>query len=133
MAKFRLKAGEKVIDRAAIVDAKDMYAFQTLMLTDRRVVLLRNVPMKLGWFGGMILSRFSKLLREDVVETQISRTQFASAVADGKRLTVDASGDLYSTKIVVEVEHAERWAAVLSGWATGDATEIATATVVQRD
>ena len=131
MAKFRLKEGEQVIERTAIVDSKDMYAFQTLMLTDRRIVLLRNVPMKLGWFGNAILSRFTKLLRVDEVESQITRAQFASADTNGKRLTIDSNGELYSTKIVVDVEHAERWAAVLKGWATGDATEIATATVVK--
>jgi hypothetical protein len=134
MAKFRLAKGEQVIERAAIVDPKHMYAFQTLMLTSQRVVVLRNEPMKLGWFSDMILSRFTKLLREDRVEAQISRTQLASVDADGKRLAICSSGDLYVTKIVLELEHAERWAAVLRGWAAGDeATEIATATVVKRD
>lgn len=132
MAKFRLKEGEQVIERTAIVDPKDVYAFQTLLLTDRRVVLLRNVPIKLGWFGDAILSRFSKLLRQDEVETQISRAQFATADAKGKRLVIDSTGELYSTKIDIEVEHAERWVAVLRGWAAGDATEIATATVVKQ-
>lgn len=131
MSKFRLKEGEQVIDRTAIVDSKDMYAFQTLMLTDRRIVLLRRAPIKLGWFGEVILSRFTKMLRQDQLETQISRAQFGGVEVNGGRLTIDSNGGLYSTKIVVEVEHAERWANVLRGWATGDATEIATATVVK--
>jgi hypothetical protein len=66
MAKFRLKAGEQVIERTAIVDPNNVRAFQTLMLTDKRVVLLRNVPIKLPWFG-TVLGNLARFLREDRV------------------------------------------------------------------
>jgi hypothetical protein len=132
MAKFRLKAGEQVIERTAVVDPNDVRAFQTLMLTDKRVVLLRNVPIKLPWFG-TFLSTLAKFLREDRVEEQIARAELESADADGRRLTIKSTGAIYVSRIDVDVEHSERWATVLRGWAAGDATEIATATVVKRD
>lgn len=131
MAKFRLKAGEQVIERTAIVDPNNVRAFQTLMLTDKRVVLLRNLPIKLPWFG-TILGNLARFLREDRVEEQISRTELESAEADDDYLTIKSTGALYVSRIDVTVQHAERWATVLRGWATGDATEIATATVVKR-
>jgi hypothetical protein len=131
MAKFRLKAGEQVIERTAIVDPKDGRAFQTLLLTDKRVVLLRNVPIKLPWFG-TFLGALAKFLREDRVEEQISRTELESVEVDGHRLTIKSTGAIYVSRIDVDVGHADRWATVLRGWAAGDATEIATATVVKR-
>jgi hypothetical protein len=132
MAKFRLKEGEQVIERTAVVDPNDVRAFQTLMLTDKRVVLLRNVPIKLPWFG-TFLGHLGKFLREDRVEEQISRTELESADTNGRHLTIKSNGSIYVSRIDVEVDHAERWATVLRGWAAGDATEIATATVVKRD
>jgi hypothetical protein len=132
MAKFRLQEGEQVIERTAIVDPNNVRAFQTLMLTDKRVLLLRNVPIKLPWFG-TILGHLGRFLREDQVEEQIARTELESAEVDGYRLIIKSTGAIYVSRIDVDVAHAERWATVLRGWAAGEATEIATATVVKRD
>jgi len=59
--------------------------------------------------------------------------ELESADADGRRLTIKSNGSIYVSRIDVDIDHAERWATVLRGWAAGDATEIATATVVNRD
>jgi len=137
MARFRLKEGEQLIEKARVRDmrgeSRDAYE---LVLTNQRVAVTRThlSPMVFlfGLFGGLLGAAFS----DTRLEYQILRERFASATAtDPKELSVYSTGEGYAvTYFDLKVKNAAAWAERLQRWATTTPdADMPRATVVKRD
>jgi hypothetical protein len=121
MAKFRLKEGEQVIERARAQDASGHWNEHCeLILTDLRIVVTRTKRSGLGVFG-ILGALVGEAFTETRLEYQIARGELASAEATApKELSVVSTGEGYLiTRFDLKLKDAPGWADRLHRWSAG--------------
>lgn len=135
MAKFRLKEGEQVIARKRVGevagDHRDQYE---LILTERRIVVTRTRRPALGQIFGILGALIGEGFADTRIEYEIVREKFSSAEAISKNeIDVRSTGEGYLLiHFDARIKDAAGWAERLQRWGAGEASEVATATVVKR-
>ena len=135
MAKFRLQEGEQVIERKRVRNVvADLREDYELILTERRIVVTRTRRPAFGVIFGLLGALISEGFRDTRIEYEIVREKFGSAEATSKNeLDVRSTGEGYLLiHFDVRIKDAAAWAERLQRWAAGEASEVATATVVKR-
>jgi hypothetical protein len=135
MAKFRLMEGEQVIERKRVRNvAGELRDDYELILTERRIVVTRTRRPALGAIFGILGALIGEGFKDTRIEYEIVREKFGSAEAtSNNELDVRSTGEGYLLiHFDVRIKDAAAWAERLQRWGAGEASEVATATVVKR-